>query len=164
MWEPRRLTILWAFTACYRDSFTFYHLMIHTKLCTYVHTNKRVFFTKAHLLRFQHCSQENFQNWSKNGDIHYRIMKTLSSSSQIKMVAIWVTTPYSIIVFARFQMDLLPPSSVKFWMWRQHFTATHLHFNYLWKYTVSLPTRFKISTLTAVKTTSLIIFTDLSKI
>jgi hypothetical protein len=23
MWEPRRLTILWAFTACYRDSFTF---------------------------------------------------------------------------------------------------------------------------------------------
>jgi hypothetical protein len=24
MWEPRRLTILWASTACYRDSFTFY--------------------------------------------------------------------------------------------------------------------------------------------
>jgi hypothetical protein len=24
MWEPRRLTTLWAFTACYRDSFTFY--------------------------------------------------------------------------------------------------------------------------------------------
>jgi hypothetical protein len=23
MWEPRRLTSLWAFTACYRDSFTF---------------------------------------------------------------------------------------------------------------------------------------------
>jgi hypothetical protein len=23
MWEPRRLTILWASTACYRDSFTF---------------------------------------------------------------------------------------------------------------------------------------------
>jgi hypothetical protein len=22
MWEPRRLTALWAFTACYRDSFT----------------------------------------------------------------------------------------------------------------------------------------------
>jgi hypothetical protein len=22
-WEPRRLTILWAFTACYRDSFIF---------------------------------------------------------------------------------------------------------------------------------------------
>jgi hypothetical protein len=25
MWEPRRLTTLWAFTACYRDSFTFLH-------------------------------------------------------------------------------------------------------------------------------------------
>jgi hypothetical protein len=23
MWEPRRLTTLWAFTACYTDSFTF---------------------------------------------------------------------------------------------------------------------------------------------
>jgi hypothetical protein len=25
MWEPRRLTTLWAFTACYRDSFTFHY-------------------------------------------------------------------------------------------------------------------------------------------
>jgi hypothetical protein len=25
MWEPRRLTTLWAFMACYRDSFTFYY-------------------------------------------------------------------------------------------------------------------------------------------
>jgi hypothetical protein len=24
MWEPRRLTTLWAFTACYRDSITFF--------------------------------------------------------------------------------------------------------------------------------------------
>jgi hypothetical protein len=24
MWEPRRLTTLWASTACYRDNFTFY--------------------------------------------------------------------------------------------------------------------------------------------
>jgi hypothetical protein len=24
MWQPRRLTTLWAFTACYSDSFTFY--------------------------------------------------------------------------------------------------------------------------------------------
>jgi hypothetical protein len=26
MWEPRCLTTLWASTACYRDSFTFYHV------------------------------------------------------------------------------------------------------------------------------------------
>jgi hypothetical protein len=26
MWEPRRLTTLWAFTACYRDSYTFSYL------------------------------------------------------------------------------------------------------------------------------------------
>jgi hypothetical protein len=28
MWEPRHLTTLWAFTACYRDSFTFYLLLL----------------------------------------------------------------------------------------------------------------------------------------
>jgi hypothetical protein len=27
MWEPRRLTALWAFTACYRESFTFFNLI-----------------------------------------------------------------------------------------------------------------------------------------
>jgi hypothetical protein len=26
MWEPPRLTNLWASTACYRDSFTFFYL------------------------------------------------------------------------------------------------------------------------------------------
>jgi hypothetical protein len=26
MWEPRLLTPLWAFTACYRDSFFYLHL------------------------------------------------------------------------------------------------------------------------------------------
>jgi hypothetical protein len=28
MWEPRRLTTLWAFKACYRDSFTFFTFFI----------------------------------------------------------------------------------------------------------------------------------------
>jgi hypothetical protein len=27
MWEPQRLTILWASTPCYRDSFTFFYFM-----------------------------------------------------------------------------------------------------------------------------------------
>jgi hypothetical protein len=27
IWDPRRLTTLWASTACYRDSFTFYIYM-----------------------------------------------------------------------------------------------------------------------------------------
>jgi hypothetical protein len=29
MWEPRRLTTLWSFTACYRDSFTFTFIQVH---------------------------------------------------------------------------------------------------------------------------------------
>jgi hypothetical protein len=36
MWEPRRLTTLWAFTTCYRDSFTF----------TYSNISKAVSFFK----------------------------------------------------------------------------------------------------------------------
>jgi hypothetical protein len=28
MWEPQPLTPLWAFTACYRDSFTFFLLLL----------------------------------------------------------------------------------------------------------------------------------------
>jgi hypothetical protein len=28
MWEPRRLTTLWAFTACYRDNFNFFYLYL----------------------------------------------------------------------------------------------------------------------------------------
>jgi hypothetical protein len=29
MWEPRRLTILWASTACYRDNFAFTYLFVY---------------------------------------------------------------------------------------------------------------------------------------
>jgi hypothetical protein len=29
MWEPRRLTTLWAFMGCYRDSFTFTYLIFY---------------------------------------------------------------------------------------------------------------------------------------
>jgi hypothetical protein len=32
MWEPQRLTTLWAFTACYRDNFTFNFLTIQCTL------------------------------------------------------------------------------------------------------------------------------------
>jgi hypothetical protein len=28
MWEPRRLTILWVFIACYRDIFTFFTYIV----------------------------------------------------------------------------------------------------------------------------------------
>jgi hypothetical protein len=34
MWEPRRLTTLWASTACYRDSFTFYLIFMRPSSLT----------------------------------------------------------------------------------------------------------------------------------
>jgi hypothetical protein len=33
MWEPRRLTTLWASTACYRDSFTFFFYIFYVHSC-----------------------------------------------------------------------------------------------------------------------------------
>jgi hypothetical protein len=36
MWEPRRLTTLWASTACYRDRFTFTHCREHPSTRRYV--------------------------------------------------------------------------------------------------------------------------------
>jgi hypothetical protein len=45
MWEPQRLTTLWAFTAWYRDSFTFFHLLLHYNIYTpvdgVIHKRKR---------------------------------------------------------------------------------------------------------------------------
>jgi hypothetical protein len=32
MWNPQRLTTLWAFTACYRDSFTFFYSGVGVQL------------------------------------------------------------------------------------------------------------------------------------
>jgi hypothetical protein len=43
MWEPRRLTALWASTACYRDSFTFLPFGLHTEIVVKSLT-KEIFF------------------------------------------------------------------------------------------------------------------------
>jgi hypothetical protein len=48
MWEPRRVTTLWAFTTCYRDSFTFISQMynlekpVNIKLRTFVEISGRL--------------------------------------------------------------------------------------------------------------------------
>jgi hypothetical protein len=36
MWEPRRLTTLWAFTACYRDSITFSLTLISDEIFVFL--------------------------------------------------------------------------------------------------------------------------------
>jgi hypothetical protein len=62
MWQPRRLTTLWAFTACYRDSFTFYLFtclkMLHT-------SNHSIVFTFALLLLEGRASRawKHYKKW-----------------------------------------------------------------------------------------------------
>jgi hypothetical protein len=41
MWEPRRLTTLWASTACYRDSFTFLLIFCASKPTAFLASGKR---------------------------------------------------------------------------------------------------------------------------
>jgi hypothetical protein len=41
MWEPRRLTIVWAFAACYRDSYIFTYVCLSRVMClldSHLHT------------------------------------------------------------------------------------------------------------------------------
>jgi hypothetical protein len=46
MWEPRRLTTPWAFTSCYRDSFTFFWYIIwDIRLCSSLKVNRRFWGT-----------------------------------------------------------------------------------------------------------------------
>jgi hypothetical protein len=47
MWEPRRFKTLWAFTACYRDSFTFFYIVL------LIFSSKQVF---SFLLRWSFCT------------------------------------------------------------------------------------------------------------
>jgi hypothetical protein len=47
MWEPRRLTTLWAYTACYRDNFTFTFTYVELRmwLCWGGEESIRTFFS-----------------------------------------------------------------------------------------------------------------------
>jgi hypothetical protein len=53
MWEPRRLTTLWAFTACYRDSFTFY-LCKEFQLCYALDANNTRTFCRRCALQMKY--------------------------------------------------------------------------------------------------------------
>jgi hypothetical protein len=47
MWEPRRLTTLWAFTACYRDSFTLHLILYKPFLALKYEYNSELNWTKV---------------------------------------------------------------------------------------------------------------------
>jgi hypothetical protein len=55
MWEPRRLTTLWASTACHRDSFTFTFLVV-----VVVDTFEDVFRSAVHFFRETMARDGNF--------------------------------------------------------------------------------------------------------
>jgi hypothetical protein len=56
MWEPRRLTTLWAFTACYRDNFTFFTFTFRKRVSRAI--KKQTEHSTACLLRFLFDSED----------------------------------------------------------------------------------------------------------
>jgi hypothetical protein len=68
MWEPRRLTILWAFTACYRDSFTFISAYIHRYSYEWEQFNFTVINTLLFMyVNFNQCYTANFYASAHSG-------------------------------------------------------------------------------------------------
>jgi hypothetical protein len=57
--KPRRLTALWASTACYRDSFTFYLLHIAD-----IELNKSLLVSYVGCLRFESLNKIQFSSMS----------------------------------------------------------------------------------------------------
>jgi hypothetical protein len=64
MWEPRRLTSLWASTACYRDNFTFLPMNVEWKV------NKKQEFSAQECAKVENQTEFSRVKWSP---IHYDI-------------------------------------------------------------------------------------------
>jgi hypothetical protein len=54
MWEPRRLRILWASTACYRDTFTFMYTFVIPLITCYM-PSPYIFLDFGSLMIFRHA-------------------------------------------------------------------------------------------------------------
>jgi hypothetical protein len=65
MWEPQCLTTLWAFTACYRDSFAFLFIYLFTYVFITIHNGESP-FSEADILS---ASQKFDPLWNPN--VHY---------------------------------------------------------------------------------------------
>jgi hypothetical protein len=88
MWEPRRLTTLWAFMACYRDSFTFTcykHSLLHQpgllllllNLPTHTHTDLSLWTYSTISPNFQaHLFHSTLPSTSKHQHYNYQLHST----------------------------------------------------------------------------------------
>jgi hypothetical protein len=65
MWEPRRLTILWAFTACYRDSFTFlpFYFSNPEAITEWPHQNSQTTHIQSVSMLLCHCGRICVKPW-----------------------------------------------------------------------------------------------------
>jgi hypothetical protein len=66
MWEPRRLTTVWAFTACYRDSSTLPALSVIADNCIFIFVYKRFWsrWKRSLLLRVYWCIGVHERTWT----------------------------------------------------------------------------------------------------
>jgi hypothetical protein len=79
MWEPRLLTTLWAFTACYRDSFIFYLILLSgSRLCIYDRmVNECGALVDAKQMQIFNCSNLSTDRYSDKAYAEVRKRKQL---------------------------------------------------------------------------------------
>jgi hypothetical protein len=98
MWEPRHLTTLWAFAACYKDSFTFFTF-----------TNVRL--ERVNLLSMfpSEVTDTNSYNW-RQSEMTSSILQ--SSALRLRTVGKWVVKSYSYCLHLQGRNIITPCSLV----------------------------------------------------
>jgi hypothetical protein len=113
MWEPRRITTLWAFTACYRDSFTFITVMtMKISVIYYVSAEPTVSIFRAvlHSVTFvpfyhttRHHTTENSMNISVTSPVSTTVRFEVHTDLSIKINIFWDMTPCNPVeIYQRF--------------------------------------------------------------
>jgi hypothetical protein len=86
MWEPRRLTPLWAFTACYRDSFTF------TSECNLVITYWRLQTQRSGYILGYTWQIQLRRNVQRKENIHWSLNFKRKKEGKAVPVLYWLST------------------------------------------------------------------------
>jgi hypothetical protein len=129
MWEPQRLTTLWASTACYRDRFTLLHLqyLILELIITYCppldKIKRQIRMNHVHS---RHSKQSIYKLFATNLSIYFLPRRSDPHAQSIKMSYISLTFHLlghrfklhnfllcSIIKFSQIQSPLLPNIYIK---------------------------------------------------
>jgi hypothetical protein len=128
MWDPWRVTTLWAFTACYRDSFSFY------RMC-YIANNWK-FLSLHNIIVTSKCVLVQSIIWFIMSCDSTKCLHIECHVNLCKKWSIWISThvgPYWLVMMQRTtkydSREQHHPSSWKpNWFWLQHKLRGHVNY------------------------------------